>query len=32
MDITNPRRILAVSSEDSTHHLARVIKGELRWR
>ncbi|KAI1266411.1 hypothetical protein F5Y18DRAFT_358004 [Xylariaceae sp. FL1019] len=26
MDITNPRRILAVSSEDSVQHLVRVIK------
>ncbi|KAK0727849.1 alpha and gamma adaptin binding protein p34-domain-containing protein [Lasiosphaeria miniovina] len=26
MDITNPRRILAVSLADSTHHLSRVIR------
>ncbi|KAK7741922.1 hypothetical protein SLS62_010857 [Diatrype stigma] len=26
MDITNPRRILAVSSADATQHLSRVIK------
>ncbi|KAL7811716.1 hypothetical protein V8C44DRAFT_330129 [Trichoderma aethiopicum] len=26
MDISNPRRILAVSLEDSEHHLSRVIK------
>ncbi|KAI1372810.1 hypothetical protein F4677DRAFT_456343 [Hypoxylon crocopeplum] len=26
MDISNPRRILAVSLADSTHHLTRVIK------
>ncbi|KAI0403711.1 hypothetical protein F4802DRAFT_284119 [Xylaria palmicola] len=26
MEVTNPRRILAVSSTDSAHHLARVIK------
>lgn len=27
MEITNPRRILAVSSAESVHHLTRVIKG-----
>lgn len=29
MDISNPRRILAVSLEGSEHHLSRVIKGML---
>lgn len=29
MEITNPRRILAVSSADATQHLSRVIKGKL---
>ncbi len=28
MEIPNPRRILAVSLEDSTHLLSKVIKGE----
>lgn len=32
MDISNPRRILAVSLTDSTQHLTRVIKGSYYLR
>lgn len=28
MEVSNPRRILAVSLEEETHQLTKVIKGE----
>lgn len=31
MDISNPRRILAVSLEGSESHLSRVLKGNLLY-
>lgn len=32
MEVSNPRRVLAISLEQEAQHLSKVIKGEMNYR